>query len=62
MPQLGALEGFETGIEISTRLLLELGMNNKFITYADFVEDDLKPTDTNDNISGHPPDTEFSSN
>jgi hypothetical protein len=32
------LEGFETGIEISVRLLLELGMNNKFIAYDDFVD------------------------
>lgn len=37
VPGLGAIEGFETGIEISVRLLLELGMENKFITYDDFV-------------------------
>ena len=60
VPQLGALEGFETGIEISVRLLLDLGMNNKFITYDDFVvenEDDSNPPDD----SGQP-DTEVTSN
>ena len=64
VPQLGAVQGFETGIEISTRLLLELGMNNKFITYNDFVEDDSEPPDTNDDISDHPPgpDAEVGSN
>ena len=60
VPQLGALEGFETGIEISVRLLLDLGMNNKFITYDDFIvenEDDSNPPDD----SGQP-DTEVTSN
>ena len=60
VPQLGALEGFETGIEISVRLLLDLGMNNKFITYDDFVvenEDDSNPPDDSDQ-----PDTEVTSN
>lgn len=62
VPGLGALEGFETGIEISVRLLLDLGMKNKFITYDDFIvsnEDDLNPPDTN--VNSDPPDTEVNS-
>ena len=58
VPELGALEGFETGIEISVRLLLDLGMKNKFITYDDFIvsnEDDSNPPDTN--VNSDPPDT-----
>lgn len=41
MPQLGALEGFEAGIDISTRLLLELGLQNKFITGDDITCGDV---------------------
>ena len=35
MPQLGAIEGFETGLDLSVRLLLELGLQNKFVTGED---------------------------
>ena len=35
MPQLGALHGFEVGLDISARLLLELGLQNKFVTGED---------------------------
>ena len=37
LPELGAMEGFETGLEISVRLLLDLGIENKYITYDDIV-------------------------
>lgn len=35
MPMLGAIEGFETGLDISVGLLLELGLQNKFVTGED---------------------------
>ena len=35
MPQLGAMEGFHTGIDLSVQLLLELGLENRFITGED---------------------------
>ena len=37
LPEVGAIEGFETGLDISVKLLLDLGMENKLITYDDII-------------------------
>ena len=64
VPEVGAFEGFETGLDISVRLLLDLGMNNHFITYNDFTpssdDDDSNPPATN--VNSIQPDTDISSN
>ena len=56
MPQLGALHGFEAGLDISTRLLLELGLQNKFVTGEDIninaIEGEGK-TDTESSTADH---------
>ena len=56
MPQLGAIEGFETGIDISVRLLVELGLQNKFITGEDisFGENPAIEADVPREITGDP--------